>query len=231
MDGRCVRLIQGDPKRMKVYFEDPTEPVRLFEEEGAELIHVIDLDAAIGLGENTEAINRIRRASTVSIEVGGGIRSLQRAKTLLDLGVDKVIFGTVCVKNPEVVREAVRRFGSNRIIGAIDAQGGNVVIEGWRFQSDMFYLQLARSLEHIGVGTLLFTSVITDGTLSGPALEYTRELVQSVKVPVIASGGVSNLRDLKNLSEVGVWGTIVGTALYEGSFTLRDALEAVGNAG
>ncbi len=227
MKGRCVRLIQGDPERVKVYFEDPTEPVRMFEEEGAELIHVVDLDAAIGLGENLEAIRRIRETSSVDIEVGGGIRSLQRAEILLNLGINKVIFGTVCVRNPEVVKEAVRKFGSNRVIGAIDAREGKVAIEGWRLLSEMSYLELAHSLEDIGVGALLFTSVSADGTLSGPALERTRKIVQSVKVPVIASGGVSNLKDLRELSEIGVWGAIVGTALYEGRFTLREALGSV----
>jgi len=224
-------LIRGDPRKMKVYFDDPTEPVRTFENEGAELIHVVDLDAAMGLGENLDTIKRIRQACSVKMEVGGGIRALKTTHILLDLGVDRVIFGTICVKNPEMVREAVRKFGSHRIIGAVDMREGKVAVEGWKTLSEIMYLQLGQSLEEMGVGGLLFTSISADGTLSGPALEQTRRLVQSVEIPVIASGGVSCLEDLKKLREAGVWGAVVGTALYEGRFTLKEAVEEVKNVG
>lgn len=231
MGGKCVRLVQGDPARSKVYFDNPVEAARRLEVQGAELIHLIDLDAAIGSGQNLEAIERILREFRVKVQIGGGIRTLEKAGILLKLGAFRVIFGTVAVQNPALIQEAVRRYGSPHVAVAIDERNGKVVFHGWKGQSAIDYLDLACSFEEMKVGTIIFTSTSVDGTLKGPQVEKIRKLVETVRVPVIASGGVAGLNDLVKLAETGVEGVVVGTALYEGKFTLKQAMEVVKNAG
>ena len=226
MKGKCVRLIQGDPKKSKVYFDDPVEAANQWVKQGAQLIHIVDLDAAIGTGQNTETLEKIIRNIQVKTQIGGGIRSLERADELLKLGASRVIFGTTCILNSELLEEAVQRFGSTRVVAAIDATiGGKVTFHGWRTQSEVDYLDLARSVEAVGVGAIIFTSVSADGTLKGPAIEQIRKVVSTVRIPVIASGGIGSLKDLVNVAQTGAKGAIVGTALYEKKFTLKEAME------
>ena len=227
MGGKCVRLVQGDPKKLKVYFDNPLEAARLLEDQGAELIHLIDLDAALGSGQNMEAIEKILKSLRVKVQIGGGIRSLEKAETLLKLGVSRVIFGTAAVQNPSLIEEAVRRYGSPRVAVAIDEKEGKVTFHGWRDRSEIDYLDLARSFEAMEVGTIIFTSTSVDGTLKGPQVEKIIKLVETVKVPVIASGGIGSLKDLIMLAGTGVDGVVVGTALYERKFTFKQALEVV----
>ena len=227
MGGKCVRLIQGDPTRFKVYFDNPLEAARLLEDQGAELVHLIDLDAALGSGQNMEAIEKILMGLRMKVQIGGGIRTLEKAETLLKLGASRVIFGTVAVQNPVLIEEAVRRYGSTRIALAIDEKKGKVTFHGWKDQSEINYLDLARSFEAMEVGTIIFTSTSVDGTLKGPQVEKIVKLVETVKVPVIASGGIASLNDLVELAGTGVEGAIVGTALYERKFTLEQAMEVV----
>jgi phosphoribosylformimino-5-aminoimidazole carboxamide ribotide isomerase len=231
MGGKCVRLIQGDPARSKIYFDNPLEAARQLEAQGAELIHLIDLDAALGSGQNLEAIEKILRELHVKVQIGGGIRTLEKAETLLKLGASRVIFGTVAVQNPALIQEAVRRYGSPRVAVAIDERNGKVTFHGWKNQSAINYLALASSFEEMKVGAIIFTSTSVDGTLKGPQVEKIRKLVETVRVPVIASGGISSLNDLVELAGTGVEGAIVGTALYEGRFTLEQAMEVVENVG
>jgi len=226
-NGKCVRLLRGDPEKSKVYYENPVEAAQLLEEQGAELIHLIDLDAALGFGENMETIKNLLRDISVKVQIGGGIRSLEKADALLNLGAYRVIFGTAAVKNPQLVEEAVRQHGSESVAVAIDEKDGKVAVHGWKDRSEVDYLDLARSFEEMGVGALIFTPISVDGTLSGPVIEKTVKLVETVNVPVIASGGVASLEDLVALAETGVEGVVVGTALYEKKFTLKEALEAV----
>jgi len=231
MGGKCVRLVQGDPARSKVYFDNPLEAARRLEAQGADLIHLIDLDAALGSGQNLEAVEKILRELHVKVQIGGGIRTLEKAETLLKLGASRVIFGTVAVQNPALIQEAVCRYGSPRVAAAIDERKGKVAFHGWKDQLAMNYLDLARSFEEMKVGTIIFTSTSVDGTLKGPQIEKIRKLVETVRVPVIASGGVTTLNDLVKLAGTGVEGVVVGTALYEGKFTLKKALEVVKNVG
>ncbi len=230
MQGKCVRLIQGDPARSKVHFNDPVEAANQWVKQGAQLIHLVDLDAAIGVGQNVETLEKIIRSVQVETQIGGGIRNLEKADELLKLGASRVIFGTTCVLNSKLLEKAVQRFGSARVIAAIDAtREGKVTFHGWRTQSEVDYLELARSVEAVGVGTIIFTSVNVDGTLKGPATEQIRKVVGAVRIPVIASGGIGNLKDLVSVAQTGVKGAIVGTALYEKKFTLKKAVETVKN--
>ncbi|KPV63408.1 MAG: Imidazole glycerol phosphate synthase subunit HisF [Candidatus Bathyarchaeota archaeon BA2] len=231
MGGKCVRLVQGDPTRSKVYFDNPLEAAKRLEVQGAELIHLIDLDAAIGSGQNLEEIEKILSELRVNVQIGGGIRTLGKAETLLKFGAYRVIFGTVAVQNPALIQEAIRRYGSPRVAVAIDERNGKVTFHGWKDKSAIDYLDLARSFEEMKVGTIIFTSTSVDGTLKGPQVEKIRKLVETVSVPVIASGGVANLNDLVKLAGTGVDGVIVGTALYEGKFTLEQAIEVVKSVG
>jgi len=231
MGGKCVRLVQGDPAKLKVYFDNPLEAARQLEAQGAELIHLIDLDAALGSGQNLKAMEKILRELHVKVQIGGGIRTLEKAETLLKLGAFRVIFGTVAVQNPALIQEAVRRYGSPRVAVAIDERNCKVTFHGWKDQSATNYLDLASSFEEMKVGTIIFTSTSVDGTLKGPQIEKIRKLVETVRVPVIASGGISSLNDLVELAGTGVEGAIVGTALYEGRFTLEQAMEVVENVG
>lgn len=227
MNGKCVRLVRGNPEKSTVYYEDPVEAAKLLEEQGAKFIHLIDLDAALGSGQNIETIKKIVKTINVNLEIGGGIRTLEKADALLKLGVYRVIFGTAAVKNPSLIEEALKRHDSERITVAIDEKGGKVAVHGWKNKSKEGYLDFALSLEKMGVGALIFTPISVDGTLKGPEIEKTVKLVETVNVPVIASGGVARLEDLVALTETGVEGVVVGTALYEKKFTLREALEAV----
>jgi len=230
MKGKCVRLTQGDPKRSKTYFDDPVEAANQWVKQGAQLIHLVDLDAAIGIGQNTETLEKIIKSVHVKTQIGGGIRNLEKAEALLKLGASRVIFGTTCILNSKLLEKAVQRFGSTRVVAAIDAtRRGKVTFHGWKTQSEVDYLDLARSVEAVGVGTIIFTSVSMDGTLKGPAIEQIRKVVNAVRIPVIASGGIGSLKDLVNVAQTGVKGAIVGTALYEKKFTLKKAVEVIKN--
>ncbi len=228
MQGKCVRLVKGDPTKMKVYFYNPVEAASGWAYQGAQLIHLVDLDAAIGIGQNIETIGKIIKDVPVKTQVGGGIRTLEKAEKLFRLGASRVIFGTACILNSTLLEEAVKRFGSERIAAAVDTtRRGKVTFHGWRTRSAVNYLDLARSVEVMGVGTIIFTSVSVDGTLKGPPIEQIRRVVSAVGTPVVASGGIGNLTDLVNVARTGVEGAIVGTALYEEKFTLEQAMEAV----
>jgi phosphoribosylformimino-5-aminoimidazole carboxamide ribotide isomerase len=227
LGGKCVRLFRGDPEKSKVYYEDPLEAAKVLEDEGAELIHIIDLDAALGSGDNTSAIKRILENTNVKAEIGGGIRSLEKTDSLLKLGAYRVIFGTAAVKNPDLVRQAVKRFGSRSVAVAIDEKDGKVAVHGWKNKSEVDYVELAKSFEDMNVGALIFTPISVDGTLKGPMVEKTRRLVETVGVPVVASGGVAELNDLVELAKTGVEGVVVGRAIYEKKFTVKEALEVV----
>jgi phosphoribosylformimino-5-aminoimidazole carboxamide ribotide isomerase len=227
MGQQCVRLVKGDPMNLKVYFDNPAEAAKLFESQGAKLLHLVDLDAALGSGQNMAPIREILANLRVKVQIGGGIRTLERAETLLQLGVSRVIFGTASIKNPEIVEETISRHGSNRVAVALDERKGKAAFHGWQDESEINYLDFARSIEAMGVGAIIFTTIDVDGTLKGPQVRKIIRLVETVEVPVIASGGVANLNDLAILADTGVEGVVVGTALYEGKFTLEQAKEVV----
>ncbi len=232
MQGKCVRLVKGDPNKMKVYFDNPMEAANRWSEQGAQLIHLVDLDAAIGIGQNIEAIGKIIGEVSAKTQVGGGIRTLEKAEKLVRLGASRVIFGTACILNSALLAEAVERFGSERVAAAVDTtRKGEVTFHGWTAKSEVDYLGLARSVELMGTGTIIFTAVSVDGTLKGPPVDQIRRIVSAVKIPVVASGGIGSLKDLVHVARTGVKGAIVGTALYEEKFTLKQAMETIKNVG
>jgi phosphoribosylformimino-5-aminoimidazole carboxamide ribotide isomerase len=190
---------------------------------------LIDLDAALGYGQNLDAVKKILKNVRVKVQIGGGIRTLEKAETLLKLGAFRVIFGTVAVQNPALIGEAISLYGSEHIAVAIDEKDGKAAFHGWKDRSEINYLDLACMFEEMKVGAIVFTTTGVDGTLKGPQMEKIKKLVETVKIPIIASGGIRALTDLTMLASVGVEGAIIGTALYEGRFTFEQALEAVKN--
>jgi len=225
-DGKCVRLLQGRADAVTVYSDRPDEVAKRWEEMGAKVIHVVDLDGAFsGIQKNIEGIKNIRRAVRVDIELGGGIRDMEMIEMLLSLGIDRVILGTVAIERPELVKEASRRF-PGRIIVGIDAKDGLVAVKGWVEITNVKAKELALRMEDYGVWGIIYTDISRDGMLTGPNIEAIREIVEAVNIPVIASGGVSSLDDIKRLKEIkGLWGVITGKALYTGAIDLKEAIE------
>ncbi|TAN44048.1 MAG: 1-(5-phosphoribosyl)-5-[(5-phosphoribosylamino)methylideneamino]imidazole-4-carboxamide isomerase [Nitrospirae bacterium] len=225
-DGLCVRLLQGREKDSTVYSDDPAATGRKWEAYGAGLLHVVDLDGAFtGNQKNFESIRRIREAVRMSIEVGGGIRDMDRIDKLLSLGIDRVILGTVAIEKPELVEEASKKY-PGRIIVGIDAKNGLVAVKGWVEVTTTDAYELALRMQDCGAGGIIYTDISKDGMMTGPNIEAMKKMVESVNIPVIASGGVSSINDIKNLLQIkGLWGVITGKALYSGSLDLKEALD------
>lgn len=227
-NGRCVRLLQGRMDSETVFSNDPAAMARRWQEEGAEIIHVVDLDGAVGRRpQNMDAIRKIVETVNVPVQVGGGIRTKETIRMYMDIGVGKVIIGTEAVKNPELVETACREFPDQIVVG-IDARNGKVAIEGWTETTGVDASDLAKTFENSGVAAINFTDIHRDGMQTGPNIEETRRLAESVSIPVVASGGVSTIDDVINLiplKKVGVTGVITGKALYEGTLKLKEAIE------
>jgi len=225
--GRCVRLIHGSLAHETVYYDDPLEAALRWQDEGAEMLHLVDLDGAFaGTMRNTEVLDRIVRAVRIPVQVGGGIRDAATAAGLLDRGVERVILGTVAVTAPQVVAELCRRFPGRVLVG-IDARDGRVAVRGWVEDSEIEAVALALRMTESGVRELIYTDIGRDGTLTGPNLEAVRRMASSVQAGIIASGGVSCLEDiaaLLALAPPGVTGVIIGQALYSGRLNLGEAL-------
>jgi phosphoribosylformimino-5-aminoimidazole carboxamide ribotide isomerase len=231
-EGQCVRLLQGRKDRVTSYSDDPVAVALRWREEGAELIHIVDLDGAFsGTQKNLESIRRIRAAVDIRLEVGGGIRDLNRIKELLDEGIDRVILGTSAVKNPQIVRTACREY-PERILVGIDARDGRVAVKGWEEVTAIDAMDFARRMESIGVAGIIYTDISRDGMLTGPNISTTRAMVESLGIPVIASGGISSIEDIRRLNEIeGLWGAITGKALYTGNLNLREAIRLASSNG
>jgi len=228
MRGRCVQLVGGRPGTGKDY-GDPIDVAQRWVSEGARCLHIVDLDAAMGAGDNFERVAEVLASVRVDTQVGGGIRTVERACELLGIGATRVILGTAAVKNPKMVEELVKLAGGARIIVALDAKSGKVAIEGWRTRTEKTVLELAREFERMGVGALLFTNVDIEGKMAGIAASEIRKLVSAVGIPVLAAGGVGSLDDMRVAKAAGATGLVVGMALYEGKFTLKKAMEVGGN--
>jgi phosphoribosylformimino-5-aminoimidazole carboxamide ribotide isomerase len=211
-----------------VFSDDPAAMAKKWEDEGAEIIHVIDLDGAIKKSpQNLNSISKIIDSINAHIQIGGGIRDKKTAGLLLDLGAERVIIGTEAIKNPNFVKDACKAF-PGRIIVGIDARNGFVAIEGWTKTTKIKAVDLAKQFENCGVAAINFTDIHRDGMQTGPNIDETRRLAEAVSIPVVASGGVSTIEDIKNLlplKEVGVVGIITGRALYSGSLNLKEAIE------
>ncbi|MFC3932433.1 1-(5-phosphoribosyl)-5-[(5-phosphoribosylamino)methylideneamino]imidazole-4-carboxamide isomerase [Streptococcus dentapri] len=228
-DGKAVRLFKGDFTQRTVVNPDVLGQARIFADAGMTYIHVVDLDGALaGEATNRDLIAALKVATNIKVEVGGGIRTLEQIKDYLNVGIDRVIIGSMAVKNPDFVKAALERFGSDKIVVGIDAKNGLVATEGWLETSNLDYISLALEMEKIGVELFVYTDVERDGTLTGPNFEHYEYLVEKLtKAKVIASGGIAQLSDLTRLREIGVAGTIVGKAYYNGNITL-DELRTLG---
>lgn len=225
-DGNCVRLRQGDFKEVTVYYKNPEDAAIRWQRDGAEILHVVDLDGAReGKICNFNSIKKIREVFKGEIEVGGGIRSLKDMELLLNIGVDRLVVSSVAVENPEFVKKACKIFPKRIIIG-IDAKDGYVAVKGWIEVTKIKATELALRMQDYGVWGIIYTDITRDGMLVGPNIEATKLLTEKVKIPIIASGGVSSIEDLKRLKEIPkLWGVIVGKALYSGAVDLKEAIK------
>jgi phosphoribosylformimino-5-aminoimidazole carboxamide ribotide isomerase len=228
--GRCVRLIRGDVRDETVYSKEPVSIAKLWQLKGAKYLHVVDLDGALtGEPKNLKFVYQIIKEVKLPVQFGGGVRDLELIKELLANGVKRVILGTNAL-TPEFITKALKQFGASRIVAGVDARDGKVAVHGWKDTTDKPAIDLARDLEELGVKTIIFTDIKRDGMLSGPNFKSIKAMACAVKVPIIASGGVSSLKDikhLKNLETYGVSGIVIGKALYNGTLDLKDAVAAV----
>ena len=226
-EGRCVRLEQGLMEKDTVYSDSPAAQARIWQEQGGELLHIVDLDGAFaGVPRNKAAIEDIVQAIDIPTELGGGVRDLATIEAYLQLGIGRVILGTVAKEKPELVQEACRLF-PGRIVVGIDASNGFVAVRGWADVTEKKATEMAKEMEGFGVEALIYTDIARDGMMQGPNLEATRALAESIRIPVIASGGVSSLKDIENLMAIeasGVVGVITGKAIYSGALDLQAAV-------
>jgi phosphoribosylformimino-5-aminoimidazole carboxamide ribotide isomerase len=227
-NGKCVRLLQGRMDAETVFSNDPSAMAAQWEDQGAEMLHVVDLNGAIEKSpQNLTSIQRIVDAIHIPVQVGGGIRDMKTIKQYFDIGIAKVVIGTEAIRNPELVRQACKDYPGGIVVG-IDARKGRVAIEGWTQNTDIRAIDLARQFEDYGVSAINFTDIHRDGMQTGPNIAETRELAEAVRIPIVASGGVSTLEDIRNLlplSRSGVIGVITGKALYSGTLNLKEAID------
>ncbi len=227
-DGECVRLVQGRAEQLSVVADDPVKTALRWQEAGARLLHVIDLDGAFeGKPRNLAVVAEIVRALSIPVQMGGGMRSLDGLRAVLEVGVQRVILGTVAVEKPSLVRQAVELFGERTVVG-IDAQDGQVAVRGWVEGTQLDAVELAKQVRDDGVMEVIFTDIARDGTLLGPNLESLARMAAVPGLSVIAAGGVASLNDLLAIKTIeGVKGAIVGKALYSGHIDLSEAIEKI----
>jgi phosphoribosylformimino-5-aminoimidazole carboxamide ribotide isomerase len=224
--GQAVRLLEGDPSRETPY-GDPVLAALRFQEEGARYLHLVDLDRALGAGDNREAVEAIRKALRIPFELAGGIRSLEALREALALGADRAVVGTVAVKEPDLLEAMLAEAGPERLAVALDARGLSVVVSGWQERASVSALDLLPQWAAMGVRTLIYTDVRRDGTLMGLDLEVVARVREAWPHTLIAGGGIAGLQDLLGLKGLGVEGAILGKALYEGRIRLSEVLEVV----
>lgn len=236
--GKCVRLYQGDYNKSQVFNDNPAAMAQDWLAQGATKLHLVDLDGAkagepVNVAAIASIVEMVKKTATrpVQIQVGGGLRTTESVRQLLTMGVDRVILGTVAVEQPQLVRDLCQQYPQQIVVG-IDARDGKVATKGWLETSEVMATVLAKQMAEAGAAAIIYTDIHRDGTMTGPNLEALRELANGIEIPVIASGGVSSLRDLLNLfalEPIGVTGAIVGRAIYTGEVNLTEAIRAVGN--
>ena len=231
-DGQCVRLVQGRAEDKTVYSDTPAQVALDFEEQGAQWLHVVDLDGAFGgKPQNTAVIKQIAASIKIPFQVGGGLRRLEDVEAILNAGASRVIIGSKAVSSPEFVKNLINNFGFEHIILGLDARDGLVAIEGWVETSSLAAVDFGQQMKSLGVKTAVFTDVSRDGLLQGPNLASIENMARNTGLQIIASGGVTSREDLRNLKameELGVCGAIIGKAIYDGKITLPQALEVTG---
>jgi len=225
-DGKCVRLIQGDYHRQITYHDDPVRQAKEFSSAGAQWLHIVDLDGAkVGKPVNTDTISAIAALGQLKIEVGGGLRDEASIKQLLDMGVERVIIGTKAVSDFEWFGEMAEKF-SGKIVLGLDARGSKVATHAWTKENSQHLLEFATEAAKLPLAAIIYTDITKDGMMAGPNFERTKALAEAVQVPVIASGGVGEIADIKKLAKLGIEAVIIGRALYEGTLKLSDAINA-----
>jgi len=228
-NGNCVRLVQGDYDKETIYGDSPTDMGLEWERKGAEYIHLIDLDGAkTGRSINREAIQAVAKAVNIPVQVGGGIRSMEIIDEHIENGVSRVIIGTAAIQNPQFVKEAIDKYGE-KIAVSIDARNGYVATDGWTETSEVRALDLLKDLEAVGLQTVVYTDIFTDGMLQGPNFKELKEINEQASIDVIASGGVTTAEDVNKLREMNMYGAIIGKALYDGNLKLEDVLDGQAN--
>ncbi|MDD3753605.1 MAG: 1-(5-phosphoribosyl)-5-[(5-phosphoribosylamino)methylideneamino]imidazole-4-carboxamide isomerase [Methanobacterium sp.] len=223
-NGKCVQLVQGKPGTEQIILDNPVEVALEWENRGASILHVIDLGGALEEGGNLSVVEEIVKEVSIPIQMGGGIRTIDDASYLLDMGVDKIILGTLAIQNPSTVHELSNEFGSERIIVALDSKDSQVVVRGWTEKTAQKAPELGKIMAEHGAGSILFTNVDHEGLLDGFKVQPLLELLKAVDIPVIYSGGVSTLEDVSVLNKTDVYGVVIGSALYKGALTFEDAL-------
>lgn len=223
--GKCVRLLQGDYGQEIIYHDSPSEMAKEWEKQGATYIHVVDLDGArLGNSLNRTAIGEIVRGVTIPVQVGGGVRDMESVEAHINSGVSRVIIGTAAIENPQFVDKAIANYGE-KIAVSIDARNGFVATNGWTETSGVKAVDLLNSLSKVGLETVVYTDILKDGMMQGPNFDELRLMNDASKIDIIASGGVSTENDVKLLEQMGLYGAIIGKALYEGSVSLEQLLE------
>lgn len=225
-NGNCVRLVQGDYDKETIYGDSPTDMALEWESRGAEYLHLIDLDGAkTGKSINRKAIQAVAKAVSIPVQVGGGIRSMEIIDEHIENGISRVIIGTAAINNREFVREAIEKYG-DKIAVSIDARNGYAATDGWTETSKIKALDLLKDLEEMGLKTVVYTDIFTDGMLQGPNFKELQEINENASIDVIASGGVTTKEDVDKLRSMNMYGAIIGKALYDGNIKLEDVLGA-----
>ncbi|WP_321421325.1 1-(5-phosphoribosyl)-5-[(5-phosphoribosylamino)methylideneamino]imidazole-4-carboxamide isomerase [uncultured Methanobacterium sp.] len=223
-NGKCVQLVQGKPGTEQIILDNPAEVALEWEKKGASVLHVIDLGGALEEGGNTPVVEEILKKVSVPVQMGGGIRTLYDATNLLNMGVDRIILGTLAIQDPKTVELLSSEFGSERIMVALDSKDSQVVVRGWTEKTNQTAPELGKIMENHGAGGILFTNVDHEGLLGGFRVEPLLELLEAVDIPVVYSGGVSTLEDVATLSQTDAYGVVIGSALYKGTINFEDAL-------
>lgn len=229
LDGKCVRLKQGDYDEQTIYHESPLEMAKIWKNKGAEFLHIVDLDAArTNEVRNKTLIQSIAKQIDIPIQIGGGIRTMERIKTYLSSGVNRVIIGTAAINNPQFLKEAVTTY-KEKIAVSLDARNGFIATEGWEKTSTVKAIDFVKKLEKLGVRTIIYTDIAKDGMLQGPNFKELQEINEKTSMDVIASGGVTSKKDIQALQQMNLYGAIIGKALYDGNLELEAALEVTSN--
>ncbi len=225
-NGKCVQLVQGKPGTEQVVIDNPVEVALGWQEKGAEMLHLIDLDGAFGDNRrNQELIASMVEELSIPIEMGGGIRSKEDVTKLLNTGIERVILGTLAMENPDIVTELSKEFASERVMVALDSKDNQVVVKGWTEKTSKTVPQMGRIMEEAGTGSILFTNVDYEGLLEGFQVDPLLKLLEAVDIPVVYAGGVSSLDDLKVLSDTDGYGVVIGSALFRGKIDFEEALK------
>ncbi|MCX5717683.1 MAG: 1-(5-phosphoribosyl)-5-[(5-phosphoribosylamino)methylideneamino]imidazole-4-carboxamide isomerase [Nitrospirae bacterium] len=230
--GQCVRLLQGKEDAVTIYSDDPASTAKRWEESGAKLLHVVDLDGAFtGNQKNLDAIIKIRQSVSIDIEVGGGIRDIKKIDGLVSIGINRIILGTAVIENPSLLKDACAKY-PGRILAGIDAKDGRAAVKGWVEITGTNAKDLAQEMEKAGAAGIIYTDISRDGMLAGPNIPAMKEMVETVSIPIIASGGVSSIKDIISLKEIkNLWGVITGKAIYSGAVDLKEAIRIAQSSG